>query len=125
MSDGQRTVSPFACDLGAIPADERPQHLATAQSLFRSVKSIRELNDGYAFEIENKSELIVKAAQFISRERLCCPFFGFAIEIEAERGAVWLSLTGREGAKEFIRTEVAEFVGNESAFALLLSSSPG
>jgi hypothetical protein len=116
-------VSPFACDLTAIPANERPQHLAAAQRLFQSARSVRELNDGYAFEFDNETELLIQAAEFISRERLCCPFFGFTLEVEAERGAVWMHLTGRRGAKDFIRTEIAEFLGNESAFPRLLSNA--
>jgi len=48
----------------------------------------------------------MQAAEFIAKERLCCPFFGFAIEIEPEQGALWLSLTGRQRVKPFIRAEI-------------------
>jgi hypothetical protein len=41
---------------------------------------------------------------------LCCPFFGFALEMEPEGGAVWLSLTGREGVKPFIIAEIGNYL---------------
>ena len=114
-----RSVSPFACELKAIPAEQRPVHLRTAQQLFQSVRLIRELVDGYAFQLNDEPDALMEAALFISRERLCCPFFTFALTVEAE-GGLWLHLTGREGVKEFVRAEIAEFVGNDFAFESLL-----
>ena len=100
--------SPFACDMTAIALDQRGAHIATIKSLFQSVKNVRELADGYAFQLPNDSEVLLTAAQFIALERLCCPFFGFALEIEGESGSVWLSLTGCEGVKPFIMAEIGD-----------------
>ena len=102
--------SPFACDMTAITPEQRGTHVATIEKLFRSVHSKRELPDGYAFELPNDSDVLLTAAEFISLERLCCPFFGFRLEIEGEGGSVWLSMTGREGVKPFIMTEIGEFL---------------
>jgi hypothetical protein len=44
-------------------------------------------------------------AEFITYERLCCPFFDLEIVVEREGGPAWLRLRGREGVKEFIRIE--------------------
>lgn len=101
-------VSPFACDMSAIEADKRGQHIATIDQLFRAVADIRELPNGYAFRLPNESDVLIKAAEFITLERLCCPFFGFAIEVEAEGGTLWLSLTGRDGVKPFIVAEIGD-----------------
>lgn len=98
--------SPFACDMTAIPIERRGAHIATIEKLFRSVQSSRELPDGYEFELRNESDILLTAAEFIIDERLCCPFFDFGLRIEREGGAVWLSLTGREGVKPFIMAEV-------------------
>lgn len=100
--------SPFACDMTAIAAEQRSAHLATIERLFRSVQSKRELPDGYTFELPNDSEVLLTATEFISLERLCCPFFAFRLEIEREGGSVWLSLTGREGVKPFIMAEIGD-----------------
>jgi hypothetical protein len=104
-------VSPFACVMDAIEPDKRQQHLATAKHLFHSVKEIRELPNGYAFQLQDEPEMLLKISEFISLERLCCPFFGFTIEIAPEGGAVWLHLTGREGVKPFIQGEIGELMG--------------
>ena len=100
--------SPFACDMTAIAPEQRRAHLATIEKLFQSVKAIRELPDGYAFHLPNESDMLRLAAEFVTLERLCCPFFGFGIEVESEGGAVSLSLTGREGVKPFIMAEIGE-----------------
>ena len=98
--------SPFACDMTAIAADQRDAHLATINKLFRSVQNVRELPNGYRVRLPNESDVLLTAAKFIALERLCCPFFDFSLEIEREGGAVWLSLTGREGVKPFIMAEI-------------------
>jgi hypothetical protein len=102
------TESAFACDMSAIVPENRGAHLATIEALFRAVVEIRELTAGYAFRLPNDYEILVTAARFIALERLCCPFFGFGLEIEREGGAAWLSLTGREGVKPFIMAEIGE-----------------
>jgi hypothetical protein len=103
--------SPFACNMDAIKPGRRQQHIATAGQLFRAVKSIRELPNGYAFQLPDESDTLQLVAEFIALERLCCPFFGFTLEVEPEGGAVWLQLTGREGVQPFIKAEIGEFLG--------------
>jgi hypothetical protein len=98
--------SQFACDMSAIAPDQRGEHMATTESLFRAAEKIVEMSNGYRFRLPNDSETLRKAAEFIALERLCCPFFGFALEVEREGGAIWLSLSGREGVKPFILEEI-------------------
>ena len=102
--------SPFACDMTAIAPEQRGAHIATIEKLFRSVESKRELPDGYAFELPNDSDVLLTAAKFISLERLCCPFFGFELQVEREGRSVWLSLTARDGVKPFIMAEIGEYL---------------
>jgi hypothetical protein len=109
--------SPLACDMSAIESNQREQHIATAQHLFRALIDIQELPDGYAFRLPNEPDILLKAVQFISLEKLCCPFLGFTIEVEPEGGPVWLRLTGREGVKAFIREEVSGLLGNSINWA--------
>ena len=101
-------VSPFACDMSAIEPDRRGEHIATIDELFRAVENIRELLNGYAFRLANEPDVLFMTAKFIALERLCCPFFGFANEVEPEGGAVWLNLTGRDGVKPFIVAEIGD-----------------
>ena len=113
MTDEMRSVreSPIACDMSAIEPGLRAGHIATGGRVFRAAEEIKELPDGYAFRLPNESKTLRDAAEFITLERLCCPFLGFALEVESEGGTVWLRLTGREGVKAFIHEEVSELLG--------------
>ena len=64
----------------------------------------------YAFRFQNEEHLLTQVTEFIVHERLCCPVFGFAVEVEPEGGAVWFRLTGRDGVKPFIRIELNDFL---------------
>jgi hypothetical protein len=107
--------SPIACDMGAIEPSLRAGHAATGEQLLRAAGEIRELPDGYAFRLTADTDTLLKAVEFISLERLCCPFLGFALEVEPEGGPAWLRLMGREGVKEFIREEVSGLLGGAEA----------
>ena len=102
--------SPFACDMTAIAHEQRGEHVAIIKSLFGAVQSIRELPDGYSFELPNQSDVLLTASEIIINERLCCPFFDFALEIERDGGPIWLSLKGRDGVKPFIMAEVGKYL---------------
>jgi hypothetical protein len=45
---------------------------------------------------------LLAVARWIVDERRCCPFFTFAIEREPAPGALWLRITGPEGAKQVL-----------------------
>ena len=95
----------------AIAAEQRPVHLATSRELFSKIEEVRELTDGYEFRLADDPRVLTKLSEFVSLERLCCPFLRFAVEVEAEGGPVWLRLSGREGVKEFIREEISGLTG--------------
>lgn len=102
--------SPVACDMAAIPQDQRQVHIDTSKELFSRIQEFRELENGYGFRFS--SGVIEKLAQFISLEKLCCPFLNFVVEVEEDGGPVWLHLTGREGVKAFIREEISGLLGH-------------
>ena len=95
----------------AIPPEQRQVHLTTSKDLFSRIEDFQELEDGYEFRFASGPDLIIKLGQFISLEKLCCPFLNFGVEVEAEGGPVWLRLTGREGVKAFIREEINGLLG--------------
>lgn len=103
--------TPIACDMTAIPPEQRQSHLTTSKNLFAKIQQIRELENGYEFRLADERGLMLELAEFISLEKLCCPFLNFMIEVEQEGGPVWLRLTGREGVKAFIREEINGLLG--------------
>jgi len=105
MKDGATKESPFACNVAGISAEQRPRYMALAKKLVSTKQEVRELADGYALRFSVEASTIQDLAEFITYERLCCPFFDLEIVVEREGGPAWLRLRGREGVKEFIRIE--------------------
>lgn len=101
----------FACDITAIPSNQRETHLATGRALFSRAAEMRELPSGYEFRFVDDPDLIRSLVSFVSLEKLCCPFLNFTIEVAADSGPMWLRLTGAKGVKAFIREEISGIVG--------------
>lgn len=100
---------PIACNPAAIDEDEHEAHDEVATAVFESITDLRELPDGYAFRLPTETDVIKKAGAFVSRERLCCPFFQFNLEVTPSEGPVWLKLTGRDGVKEYVEDAVLPY----------------
>jgi hypothetical protein len=93
--NGQSTRS-LACKLDALNGEQRERHQALWQQLQGSAAGNRELPDGYAFGFSMDNTLFVNAAEYITLERLCCPFLHFSLELGPEEGSFWLKLAGGE-----------------------------
>jgi hypothetical protein len=105
------TASPFACDLMALTPTERKRHFDELGPQLRAVKrSVRELPDGYEFEFPADANTYGMLTEWSIQERACCPFFNIDIRLDSEGGPMWLRLTGREGTKEFIRSDGAAWI---------------
>ena len=97
--------TPFACDMTALDPRQRARHHALAHQLRPAIIEFEELLDGYAARFTARAETVLLLAEFITLERLCCPFFTLAVEVEHDGGPLRLKITAREGAKPFIRAE--------------------
>lgn len=97
--------SPFICDMTAMTAEQRIRYHALRKQLRLAVTEFRELPNGYAARFPLQAEMELLVAEFITLERLCCPFFTLGLEVEKENGPIWLKMTGRRGIKPFIRAE--------------------
>jgi hypothetical protein len=101
--------TPFACDMSVLQPSQRIEHIENMRELFSSVQKIAEFENGFSFLLTNDSITLSRLLSFVEKERLCCPFFGFIIELEPEGMAVRFKVTGREGVKEFIKAEFGDF----------------
>jgi hypothetical protein len=93
----------FACNITAFTPTQRERHHRLAQNLARR-EGLEELSNGYSLRFKYTPGLALELAEFMTLERLCCPFLTLALELEGE--VLRLNLTGAEGVKPFI---VAEF----------------
>jgi hypothetical protein len=104
-SKNDDSEAPFACSMTALSAAERAHHKELSAELHAAVKEIRELPNGYAFRLSGERRSLAMLSEWVSLERLCCPFFTFQIEAASETQPVWLRMIGREGVKLFMQSE--------------------
>jgi len=97
-----------SCDFTAMDDEQRERYRALRRWLGDDFQEARELEDGYAFRHSSQADVLVALAEYVSLERLCCPFFDFAIEVGREGGEVWLRMTGPEGAKGILEAAMGD-----------------
>jgi hypothetical protein len=99
-------VSAFACHAFVLSPEVRKRHFEeVGPALLKLKKNMRELPDGYEFELPADNKTYQLLTEWAFQERLCCPFFDIALRLERENGPLWLRLTGRPVTKEFIKEE--------------------
>jgi hypothetical protein len=103
MTDQQAAL---ACDLAALAPAERERHGVVTERLFAAVRERRETPDGVAFGLPPERALVLLAAEFITREACCCPFFRFTLELQPHGEALWLRLEGGPGVKAFLQAQL-------------------
>lgn len=72
--------------------------------LRKMVIETKELTNGYSFKFEASDAIFDQLNEFVKTERQCCDFFTFKISTSGKE--TWLELTGADGAKDFIKTEL-------------------
>ncbi|HSO73565.1 MAG TPA: hypothetical protein VLU47_01915 [Blastocatellia bacterium] len=97
---------PIACNLFGLTEQQRKRQQELRTLLFDAGREVRELPDGYAIGLPATAANILAAAEFVTLERLCCPFFRFEIATGGTAEPVWLRLTGGKDVKEFLKSEL-------------------
>ena len=97
----------LACDFTAMDAEQRERYRALRRQLSEDLHEARELEDGYAFKHSSEAKVLIALAEYVTLERLCCPFFDFAIEVGRDGGPVWLRMTGGQEAKRILQAAQA------------------
>lgn len=103
MSEDQVVL---ACDLSAMDAAQRARHDAAWAQMQQGLLETIEVESGFMMRFAASETMLTAIATFIAGERLCCPFFDFGVSVPHGSGDVWLSLTGHEGVKDFLRAEL-------------------
>ena len=99
------TEIPLICNMGVFTPAQREAHVRNTTLLIEAVQGIHEVENGYEFTFPSEAELISNVAEFISNERLCCPFLRFVLRASSNGEPIYLSLTGPIGTQEFLREE--------------------
>jgi hypothetical protein len=106
MAEALKVISEkpgFYCNLNALTPKERAKHDKLGNKIWEAQTAIKELADGFAFQLSKDKVTVVELAEWITGEDKCCSFFQFEVEVERNRGPLWLKIRGDEGIKKFIR----------------------
>jgi hypothetical protein len=95
---------PLVCKLTTPELQQRKKTVIA--ELKKLVLEKVETSQGAKFKFEGSDKTIDLLTSFIKTERLCCDFFIFALYVKDENAFTWLELSGPEGTKEFIETEI-------------------
>ncbi|MCF7803931.1 MAG: hypothetical protein K9N46_01345 [Candidatus Marinimicrobia bacterium] len=97
---------PIACDLSVFNETERERHAYLAEHFQSDVLGKEETDDGFRFKYPASQSHLERLILWIDMERRCCPFLDFKIEIKGNAETCWVSLTGNDGVKEFLRETI-------------------
>lgn len=103
--DVDMNLIPLACNMNVFTTAERESHIQNTRQLCQAVQEIREAADSYEFLFPSGKVTIAKLAEFISNERLCCPFLEFTLKVAPINQPISLILAGPEGTQAFLREE--------------------
>ncbi len=95
----------FACNMDAFTSEQRERHMALIEQHLLAADEAKELPGGYELRYDNGSHRYADLAEWISLERLCCPWIQFGLEIEGE--TVKLSLLAPQAARPVLAEEFA------------------
>ena len=95
----------IACNLKAIGSKERPRYNDLMKRLRAAVRNRKELPNGYAHQLEQKAITLPEVAEWMSMERLCCPFLTLELSAAGQQTDWRLTLTGPEGVKALLQAE--------------------
>jgi len=115
----------LACDLTALPPGGTERLAALSEDLFGRAQEATSLPDGIELGYRQASAgTIAQLAEFIALDRLCCPFIRHGLFVEPDTGTTWLHLSGGDGVKQVIASDVLRMMPEEVARAGGLRTNP-
>ena len=96
---------PLVCKLTTPELQQRKK--TVLKQIKEAIVEQQEVTNGIKLKFQGSDQILDLVTSFIKTERMCCDFFTFELIVEdADTGFAWLSLTGLEGTREFIRNEL-------------------
>lgn len=95
----------IACNLKAISSAERPRYNDLVKQLRSAVQKRGELATGFMYTVDGRRIGLKDVAEWITMERLCCPFLAFQLSVGSSLDDYTLALTGPEGVKALLTEE--------------------
>jgi hypothetical protein len=98
-------IATLTCNLKALGSGQRPRYNALMKRLRAAVRNGKTLPAGYAYQLDQQGITLPEVAEWMSMERLCCPFLTFELSATGKSTDWLLTLTGPEGVKPLLQTE--------------------
>lgn len=98
--------TPIACNLAVFTPEQRTRHRELGAEMKAALLGIDELPNGYRFHYPGTGAWVLHLAEFITLERLCCPFFTFTLEATLDEAEGRLTVTGSPQAKALLALEI-------------------
>ena len=98
----------IACNIKAISEADRLRYNDLTKRLRLAIRNRSEIRDGYMFKLDGQVLSLPQVADWISMERLCCPFLNFQLSASGNQSDWELKLTGPKGAKALLQAEFPE-----------------
>jgi hypothetical protein len=98
----------IACRLEGIGTADRPRYHELMTKLRSAARGRIELESGFEFGLDASRISLAETAEWMSLERLCCPFLTLELSTSGESDGWTLRLTGPDGVKPLL---LAEFPG--------------
>jgi hypothetical protein len=92
----------IACNLNALDPALRPRYNDLVRRLRTAMRERSELPNGYTFRLEGASITLPEVAEWMSMERLCCPFLSLQLSALGNQTDWLLNLTGPDGVKPIL-----------------------
>ena len=99
------TETPIACNLAAFGDEQRKRYHALRAAMKSALIRSEAVPEGYRFYYPGTAAWVICLAEFITLERLCCPFFTFTLEAIPDQTEQCLSISGNQQAKAVLATE--------------------
>ena len=96
----------LACRPADLDAAQTLRYQELRKALKASTVERRELPEGYGMRFVPEPVVFVQLVEWITLERVCCPFLAFGLEWSAS--GLWLKLTGGPDVKELLRAQLSE-----------------
>ena len=93
----------IACNIAAISAVQRPRYNELVSRLRAAMQDRSELPDGYTYALNSAKITLPEISEWITMERLCCPFLIFQLDGAGE--VPRLTMRGPEGVKALLQQE--------------------
>lgn len=100
-------MEPIACKV--VISENQKNSVGRVTQFLAKLTNPVETAQGYRFQLP--ADDVGEVGAWIAEERVCCSFFDFDLRLKAGADQMELTLSGGEGVKEFIASEVFQIAG--------------